>query len=204
MSLVIDELPGWEVLGTEDTAPRLLVRVRAPDSEHDCPRCGADHDALVRHGTRDQQFVEAPLAGRHASLVVKRRRHKCAGCDAVVAQPLPLALDEHRITLRCRDQILEQAKTIPLLQVAEQVGVHRMVVQRLAGTGRKPAGRARAGETAHLSQCDFCRRRFEQADLEHHHPAPVSTTGIIPPMVRLCRECHRLGCRTWTMEKEDG
>ncbi|MBW6528536.1 transposase family protein [Sphingomonas sp. RHCKR7] len=201
MTLLIEKLPGWQVLGTEDTATRVLVRVLAPESEHACPRCAADHDALIRHGSRDQQFVEAPLAGRRASLVVKRRRHRCAACDAIVAQPLPLALEEHRITVRCRDQIVEQATTIPLLQVAEQVGVHRMVVQRLVGTGRKPAGRARNADTAHLDECQFCRRRFEEVGLEHHHPAPMNAAAISLPTMRLCRECHRLGCATWTMEK---
>lgn len=204
MTLAIREMPGWEVLSTEDSAPRLYVRVRAPDSEHDCPRCGADHDALVRHGTRDQQFVDAPLAGRHASLVVSRRRHKCAACEAVVAQPLPLALEEHRITKRCRDQIVEQAAAIPLLQVAQQVGVHRTVVQRLVGTGRKRTGRARTDDTAHLQECDFCRRRFKQAEVKHHHLLPVRLTGANLQAVRLCSECHRLGCETWTTEEKDG
>lgn len=197
MSFALKSLPGWDVLGVDDVGPRLMIRVRAPETEHSCPRCGAGNDALLGHGSREQQFVEAPISGRRTSLMVKRRRHVCAACQAVIAQPLPLTIEEHRITVRCRDQILEQAEALPLLQVAEQMGVHRMVVQRIAGVGRKGAGRPRADETAHLEECQFCRRRVPPSELERHHVPVVAWSDAAPPPLLLCRECNRLGCHDW-------
>lgn len=197
-------LPGWTVLGARVDSDRLVVTVASEDRPSGCDTCGAITQELMRQGVRASNLVDAPIAGLRTTLAVRRRRFRCRTCQAMSSQPMPLAMDDARITLRCRDHVVEQAELLPAATIAQQVGLHRDAVARiLASAGIETAtGRPRL-RPERLGHCSFCLGAFRQGDAaEFHHLSTVdhhSRFGPVPSISRvaLCASCHRQGAMGW-------
>ena len=186
-----DHLPGWKVRSARANASDMEVLVTSPEQAADCQSCGADGHQLIGYGFNISGFREAPIVGRRTLLSVRRRRHRCVRCNALGSQPLTLTDPGHRITLRCRQQIIEQACRLPLAKVAEQIGVNRAVVQSLAPENLRRSGRPRRSDRADLSQCQFCRRVFDApVSGEVNHIRPTISGASPYAMTTLCRQCH--------------
>ena len=60
---------------------------------------------LVRNGTKEVRYRDRKIEPAPTWLVVPRQRFKCKSCNAVLYQDVPHVDDNHRITIRLRDEL---------------------------------------------------------------------------------------------------
>ena len=123
-------LPGWTVSRINSTPTELTAEGEYELEPGSCPRCQA-FDQLTRYGWRISDFREAPVRGKRILIRAHRRRYQCLPCSLTFLQPLPDMQVGHRMTVRCRDYILNQSLLLPFTQIADVVGINEKVVRQV-------------------------------------------------------------------------
>lgn len=63
-----------------------------------CPHCGSE--ALHRHGTKPQSFMDTPMHGKRVELSFERKRFRCTGCGKTLRVSLPSIDSKRQMTSR--------------------------------------------------------------------------------------------------------
>ena len=124
-------LPGWEQHDVEELDDQFVVTAEYQPEPKTCAKCGVVGQ-LYRHGPVTREYRDEPSHGLPVTIKATRYRYKCRACTSTFLQPLPDMEEKHRMTVRCREYIAEQALREPFTKVAEEVGVDEKVVRQIA------------------------------------------------------------------------
>jgi len=117
----VDELDGNRRVTASPNAGRPLV----------CPKCFGASRNLVKHGSKDQLFLDLPTLGLRTGILVPRQRYICRKCSATFFEALP-PMDERRLMTR---RLLEALRTRMFTQtfssLADDVGVSEGLVRQI-------------------------------------------------------------------------
>jgi transposase len=117
------DLPEFEIL-SQSLGPgeSIEVQVRAKKESAVCPRCGEESSKV--HDTRKRIKRDIQLGAYQVSLVVHKRRFRCARCEGKPFTESDSACGHYqRTTKRFRDHIAKQASSRPITHVAQEVQV---------------------------------------------------------------------------------
>ena len=117
------DLPEFEILSQCIRADESIeVQVRARKEREACPRCGEESSKI--HDTRKRVKRDIRLRGYQVSLILHKRRFRCARCRRPFTERDSACGRYKRTTERFREHIAKQACQRPITHVAqeEQVG----------------------------------------------------------------------------------
>lgn len=127
------DLPNWRLIDRcqDDLGHELHVEYTIdPDF---CLKCGVVGN-LYKHGTTNTTYLDCPMWGRPARLLVKVRRYKCRDpyCGATFLQPLAGIDAARRMTERCLAYIQQQSMRDTFQRVSEHLGCDEKTVRNVA------------------------------------------------------------------------
>ncbi|WP_420619559.1 ISL3 family transposase [Candidatus Poriferisocius sp.] len=102
-----------------DTPLELVVEVESAVRRPRCPGCGAACSGV--HDVRVKEVRDLEVSGRAVTLLWKRRRLVCGGCDRRFVEGHPAF--EGRLTARLARRLVADARAMPIRQVARRHGV---------------------------------------------------------------------------------
>lgn len=123
-------LPNWTVTNVIEAPKTYTIEATYSAEPEACPKCGGLE--LYRHGTKKQQFRDAPMRGRETMIEVRRPRYRCRSCGGTFMQPLPDMIEERRMTRDCWEYIATHALFQTNVAVADEVGVDEKVVRQIS------------------------------------------------------------------------
>lgn len=99
------QLPGYQVIGMQDTGVAFDVHLQPP-SPVACSSCGTIGD-FVKNGTRDIRVMDLPVHGKPVTLWIARQRFQCKSCGSTFRPELPGIHPDAKMTERlhreCQD-----------------------------------------------------------------------------------------------------
>jgi transposase len=166
------DLPEFEIvsqcMGADES---IEVQVRARKESQACPGCGEESAKI--HDTRKRVKRDIQLRGYQVSLIVHKRRFRCATCRRPFTERDSACGRYKRTTERLRDQIAKQACQRPLTHVAQEVRVGPRFVhdclcarieKKLAKTGRTLDEQAKLPTPQILGIDEFALRKGHRYD----------------------------------------
>lgn len=96
-----------------------------------CVRCGVVEPGLKRHGVQRQRFMDTPIHGKRAGIVVKRQRYKCLECEKTFFQSLPDMDDKRHMTRRLVEYVQRRSLERTFAEVAADIGVDEKTVRNI-------------------------------------------------------------------------
>lgn len=122
-------LADWAVLKYEHAEGAIRWHAEYTRPPAACRRCGVLNPSLYRHGAKEQLFMDTPMHGRRAGILVLRKRFKCLECGKTFFE-LPPDLDERRsMTRRLVEYIERQSLRKPFTHVADEIGVDEKTIR---------------------------------------------------------------------------
>jgi transposase len=116
------DLPEFEILSQCIRADESIeVEMRARKENAVCPRCGEESSKV--HDTRKRVKRDIQLRAYQVSLILHKRRFRCATCRRPFTEPDSACGRYQRTTQRFRDHIAKQACQRPLTHVAQEMQV---------------------------------------------------------------------------------
>jgi transposase len=138
------DLPEFEIVSQCMRADESIeVQVRARKESQACPRCGQESAKV--HDSRKRMKRDIQLRGYQVSLIVHKRRFRCATCGKPFTETDSACGRYKRTTERFRQQIAKQACQRPITHVAQEVQVgprfvhgclHTWIEEKLEKKGR--------------------------------------------------------------------
>ena len=122
------DLPEFEIVSQCLRADgQIEVQVKAKKEEEACPKCGEVSKKI--HDRRQRIKRDVMLSVYHVSLVLQKRRFRCATCRRPFTETEGVIGKYKRTTARLRRQIAQQACNRPITHVAEEEEVGPRFVQ---------------------------------------------------------------------------
>lgn len=166
------DLPEFEIvsqcMGADES---IEVQVRARKESQACPGCGEESAKI--HDRRLRVKRDIQLRGYQVSLIVHKRRFRCATCRKPFTERDSACGRYKRTTERLRDHIAKQACQRPLTHVAQEVQVGPRFVhdclcvrieKKLAKTGRTLDEQAKLPTPQLLGIDEFALRKGHRYD----------------------------------------
>lgn len=122
-------LPSLRVLATEIDSFGYAIRVERAQPESTCPRC--KYQEVVRHGTKQQVFIDCPIHGKHAGIHLERQRYRCKNCGATFLDQLPDMEEGRLLTKRAVAYIQEQSLSRTFASVSKEIGIDEKTVRNI-------------------------------------------------------------------------
>lgn len=125
-------LPGWTIDRTEESRHDLLIAVTPPTVPSSCPHCG--HESPYGHGSQSRRIADLPIRKKRVSLLYDQPRYRCRNesCRRTFSPPLPDIDEQHNMTVRLREHIIEEAGPRPYVHIAEEVGLSEGTIRNIA------------------------------------------------------------------------
>lgn len=195
-------LPGFQILSQRLTAEGAVeVTIISTTDRAVCPHCG--RASPKQHDRRLRRKRDVPLAGRHVSLLLVKRRFWCLSCQRSFTEVDSICGWRRRTTERLRQTIGTQACSRPIAHVAAELAIGPRLVQgcletvaqaRLTKQGRTLPAQGRLPTPRFLGIDDFARRKGQRyatilCDLEARRVLDVvvgrTQTQVRPLLERL-------------------
>lgn len=126
------DLPGVRVVHQErGPGGEIRVVVVPTRAVAVCPRCGRPSAKV--HDVRERVKADEPLGERRVSLVLRRRRFCCAGCERPFTEEEPICGVRRRLTRRLRARLGRESQERTVEQVAASYGVSPTTVRWAQG-----------------------------------------------------------------------
>ncbi|MDD5513447.1 MAG: ISL3 family transposase [Candidatus Omnitrophica bacterium] len=123
-------LPDWDVYEIKEGEYDYVITARYIPEPVACIRCGV-MGQLYRHGVKKQRFMDLPIHGKRAGIMVNRQRYHCRACHQTSFQPLPDMEKNHAATKRLIEFIGRESMKRTFVSVADDTGIHERTVRRL-------------------------------------------------------------------------
>ena len=112
----------------DDLDYRIQATINQPDLLR-CQHCFSSN--LKGHGSKTQLFMDTPIHGKRAGILLKRRRFKCDDCRKTQFEQSHDLSDDHRATVRLVKYIQTRALRSTNSAVADDVGVTEATVRNI-------------------------------------------------------------------------
>ena len=125
------DLPDWRYISKRQDELGHELHVEYTIDPDFCLKCGVIGN-LYKHGTTNTTYLDCPMFGRPAHLLVKVRRYKCRDCGGTFLQPLAGIDAARRMTLRALEYIRQQSMRDTFQRVSEHMGCDEKTVRNVA------------------------------------------------------------------------
>jgi transposase len=120
---------GYAYVRTEYRGGAVFFTVRQPGDKLRCAACGARR--VVRKGGRRRRFRGLPIGGRPVWIALTVPRLECKACGVVRQAEVAFAPSRHRYTKCFARYVLELARRMTMLDVAQHLGVSWKLVKTI-------------------------------------------------------------------------
>lgn len=120
---------GYAHQRTEYLGGEIHVTIRQPAHRLRCAACG--HRKVIRRGARMRRFRGLPIGLRRVWILLQVPRLECKRCGAVRQAEVSFAPGQHGYTKRFGRYVVELARHMTMLDVAQHLGVSWNVVKQL-------------------------------------------------------------------------
>lgn len=125
------DLPNWRFIDKSQDELGHELHVEYTIDPDFCLKCGVVGN-LYKHGTTNTTYLDCPMWGRPARLLVKVRRYRCRDCTSTFLQPLAGIDASRRMTERCLAYIQQQSLRDTFQRVSEHLGCDEKTVRNVA------------------------------------------------------------------------
>lgn len=125
------DLPNWRYIDKRQDDLGTEIHAEYTIDPDFCLKCGVVGN-LYKHGTTNTTYLDCPMWGRPARLLVKARRYKCRDCSGTFLQPLGGIDAARRMTLRALEYIQQQSLRDTFQRVSEHLGCDEKTVRNVA------------------------------------------------------------------------
>jgi transposase len=129
---IIKELVGLQdiiVNKVERNEKEIYIHLELERKEHVCPCCGCHTNKI--HDYRTQKIYDIPIHGKHAYLILRKRRYVCPHCGKRFYEENTFLPRYHRSTNRMTAWIIDKLKSsYSFKDVSSQCGISQYTVMR--------------------------------------------------------------------------
>ncbi len=121
-------LPNLHTLNAQDQGDHYQVEAEGSVVPTACPACS---NALYRHGSQGQTYMDTPMHGKRVLIGVERKRYRCKVCGKTLFEPLP-AMDSKRLaTTRLVQHIERHCLRKTFAELSREVGVDDKTIRHI-------------------------------------------------------------------------
>jgi transposase len=121
-------LPNLRTLTSQDQGKYYQVEAEGGVVPTTCPTC---HNALYRHGSQRQTYLDTPIHGKRVRIEIDRKRYRCKVCGKTLFEPLP-AMDSKRLaTTRLVQHIERYCLRKTFAGLSREVGVDDKTIRHI-------------------------------------------------------------------------
>lgn len=122
-------LPHVRAVGVQQHETHYVVSAVGGVEPTACPHCGGE--ALHRHGTKLQSFMDTPMHGKRVELSFERKRFRCTACGKTLLDSLPSMDSKRQMTSRLVTYIEQRCIQSTFAEVSREVGVDDKTVRHV-------------------------------------------------------------------------
>ncbi len=122
-------LPHVLAVGVEQLETHYVVSAVGGVEPTACPHCGSE--ALHRHGTKLQSFMDTPMHGKRVELSFERKRFRCTACGKTLLDSLPSMDSKRQMTSRLVTYIEQRCIQSTFAEVSREVGVDDKTIRHV-------------------------------------------------------------------------
>jgi transposase len=121
-------LPNLRTLNAQDQGDHYQVEVEGGVMPTTCPTC---HNALYRHGSQRQTYLDTPMHGKRVLIEIDRKRYRCKVCGKTLFEPVP-SMDSKRLaTTRLVQHIERHCLRKTFAELSREVGVDDKTIRHI-------------------------------------------------------------------------
>ncbi len=121
-------LPNLLTLNAQDRGDYYQVAAEGCVLPTACPICA---NALYRHGSQPQAYMDTPMHGKRVLIEIDRKRYRCKACGKTLFEPLP-AMDSKRLaTIRLVQHIERHCLRKTFAELSREVGVDDKTIRHI-------------------------------------------------------------------------
>lgn len=116
-------------MGIEEIDGKLYVETVA--NHPVVPSCKCAAPDVVKHGKRVVHFRDHPIQRKETYLRITRQRYRCRSCGSILLEDLPFIDEKRRMTVRFRDQLIDDGTHMKFSLGGSINGVKESLVRRV-------------------------------------------------------------------------
>jgi transposase len=122
------QLPSLRTLNVQDLGDHYVVEADGGVAPTACPSC---QNALYRHGSQRQSYMDTPMHGKRVLIEIDRKRYRCKVCGKTLFEPMP-AIDGKRLaTTRLVQHIERHCLRKTFAELSREVGVDDKTIRHI-------------------------------------------------------------------------
>ena len=122
-------LPGLEVLSIKDSENNYQVITKTTKPPTICPNCNSEK--IVGFGGKKQPFLDTPIDGKQAGILVERKRYSCKSCHKTFLETLSMMDDKRAATRRLISYIEKNSLKKTFTSISEEVGLNEKTIRNI-------------------------------------------------------------------------
>lgn len=121
-------LPNLRTLSVQDMGDHYQVAAEGGVVPTACPAC---HNALYRHGSQRQTYLDTPMHGKRVLIEIDRKRYRCKVCGKTLFEPLPPMDGKRLATTRLVQHIERHCLRKTFAELSREVGVDDKTIRHI-------------------------------------------------------------------------
>ncbi|HER35050.1 MAG TPA: ISL3 family transposase [Halothiobacillaceae bacterium] len=121
-------LQGLRTLHAEDLGDHYRVEAVGCVVPTSCPAC---FNALYRHGTQRQTYMDTPMHGKRVLIEIERKRYRCKVCGKTLFEPLPSMDGKRQATSRLIEYIEARCLRKTFADLSREIGVDDKTIRHV-------------------------------------------------------------------------
>lgn len=117
-----------QALAVQDNGDHYLIQAVGTVVPTACPACASD---LYRHGSQPQAYMDTPIHGKRAVIVINRKRFRCKSCGKTLFELLPEMDDKRLATSRLVRHVETHCLRKTFADISREVGVDDKTVRHI-------------------------------------------------------------------------
>jgi len=122
-------LPGYKVVGVEESAHDYHINAEISNPPFTCEGCGSDR--LIGHGRNAQVIRDMPTHGKRVAIYLENRRWRCLDCKKTFMEPLPAVNAKREMTERLTRWIGQQSLKRTFASIADDTGLDEKTIRNI-------------------------------------------------------------------------
>lgn len=121
-------LPHLRALSVHDNGGHYQVKAECGVVPSACPTC---QNALYRHGSQWQTYIDTPIHGKRVLIEIDRKRYRCKICGKTLFEPLPDMDGKRLATTRLIQHIERHCLRKTFSELSREVGVDDKTIRHI-------------------------------------------------------------------------
>lgn len=121
-------LPHLRTLAAQDLGDHYRVKAEGCVVPTACPAC---FNALYRHGSQRQTYMDTPMQDKRVLIEIDRKRYRCKACGKTLFEPLPAMDDKRHATSRLIEYIEARCLRKTFANLSRKIGVDDKTIRHV-------------------------------------------------------------------------